>query len=418
MNTSNYQSEFKKILDRDYFSSKFHQVRNKAFKQFLDKKFLKKNWDSLRFTNLSALKKNTYRLSDASDTAPNNFEYPEPIIKEKYKIVFYNGHYQNHLTFLPDSITIMSNLEYHSDPVNKIMEPSSSPFDILNTAFMDSGMCLKVENNKEIHEPILMMFINSGNDRLMTAPRFHINLGKSSSLELFEHHVGYQIGNFSNTSIFISLQENSFFKHTRLQMDSGCAINTGNIHAEQEDSSQYNLSHFGLGSTLGSLNICSNLNGKGAECHINSLSLTKGNQHLDSHVLINHKSPHCTSSQNFKNVLKEFSSGVFNGKVIVHKDAQKTDSNQSNKNILLSETAKMNSNPQLVIDADDVKCSHGSSTGELDPDALFYLQSRGINKDTAKSMLIYGFIAEIIDSVDNHYIKNFILSEFDKWIEN
>ena len=131
-----------------------------------------------------------------------------------------------------------------------------------------------------------------------------------------------------------------------------------------------------------------------------------------------YKRQHCTSSQNFKNVLKEFSSGVFNGKVIVHKDAQKTDSNQSNKNILLSESAKMNSNPQLVIDADDVKCSHGSSTGELDPDALFYLQSRGINKDTAKSMLIYGFIAEIIDSVDNHYIKSFILSEFDKWIEN
>ena len=94
MNTSNYQSEFKKILDRDYFPPKFHQVRNKAFKQFLDKKFLKKNWDSLRFTNLSALKKNTYRLSDASDTAPNNFEYPKSIIQEKYKIVFYNGHYQ------------------------------------------------------------------------------------------------------------------------------------------------------------------------------------------------------------------------------------------------------------------------------------------------------------------------------------
>ena len=162
-------------------------------------------------------------------------------------------------------------------------------------------------------------------------------------------------------------------------MDSSCAINTGNIHAEQEDSSQYNLSHFGLGSTLGSLNICSNLNGKGAECHINSLSLTKGNQHLDSHVLINHNSSHCISSQNFKNVLKESSSGVFNGKVIVHKNAQKTNSNQSNKNILLSKTAKMNSNPQLVIDADDVKCAHGSTTGALDEEALFYLRSRGLS---------------------------------------
>ena len=418
MKTSNYQVEFKKILDRDYSSSKFKSVRNKAFKQFLDTKFSSKHWDNLRFTNLKALKENSYRLSDASDRIPKDLDDQDSIIQEKYKIVFYNGHYQNHMTSLPDSIEIVSNLKYHSDHGNKIMEPSNSPFDILNTAFTDGGMCLKVESNRDIHEPILVMFVNSGNDRLMTSPRIHIHVGKSSSLQLLEHHIGSQIGNFSNETTFISLKENSFFKHTRLQMDSGCAINVGNIHVEQEKSSQYNLSHFGLGSTLGSLSICSNLNGKGAECHINSLCLTKENQHLDSHVLINHNSSHCISSQNFKNVLKESSSGVFNGKVIVHKNAQKTNSNQSNKNILLSKTAKMNSNPQLVIDADDVSCSHGSSTGEIDPDALFYLQSRGIKENSAKSMLIYGFIAEIIDSVDNHYIKDTILSEFDKWIEN
>ncbi len=418
MKTSNYQVEFKKILDSDYYSSKFKSVRNKAFKQFLDTKFSSKHWDSLRFTNLTALKKNTYRLCDAPDRVPKNFDYPDSIIQEKYRIVFYNGHYQNHMTSLPDSIEIVSNLEYHSYPGNKVMEPSNSPFDILNTAFMDSGMCLKVEKNIDIHKPVLLAFVNSGNVRLMNAPRIHIHVGKSSSLKLFEHHIGSQIGNFSNESTFISLKENSFFKHTRLQMDSESAINAVNIHVEQEENSQYNLSHFGLGSNLGSLNICSNLNGKGAECHINSLCLTKENQHLDSQVLINHNNSHCTSSQNFKNVLKESSSGVFSGKVIVHKNAQKTNSNQSNKNILLSKTAKMNSNPQLVIDADDVKCSHGSSTGEIDSDALFYLQSRGINENSAKSMLIYGFIAEIIDLVDNHYIKDTILSEFDKWIEN
>ena len=418
MRDSNYQSEFEKILARDYFSSKFNPLRKNAFKQFLNNGLSNKYWDNLRFTNLSVLKKNIFRISEASDSPPENFKYPEPIIKEKYKIVFYNGHYQKNLTTLPDSIKILTNLEYYSEPSKKVLQPSNSPFDLLNTAFMDSGMCLIIEKNIEINNPILLIFINSGEDQLMISPRIHIDLGKSSSIHLFEHHLGFQTGNFSNATTFLSLKENSFLKHIRLQMDSSQAINSGNIHIEQDQNSKYYLSHFGQGSNLGSISLNSNLNGKGAECHLNSLSLTNGHQHLDANVLINHISSHCTSSQNFKTVLKDSSSGVFNGKVVVNKNAQKTDSTQSNKNILLSKKAKMNSNPQLVINADDVKCSHGSSTGEIDPDALFYLRSRGINEITAKSILIHGFISEILDTVNNHDIKSFIKSNFDKWIEN
>ena len=298
------------------------------------------------------------------------------------------------------------------------MQPSNSPFDLLNTAFMDSGICLVIDKNIEINNPILLTFINSGQDQLMISPQIHIDLGESSSLQLLEHHLGSETGNFSNATTFLTLRENSFLKHIRLQMDTSQAINMGNVHLEQDQNSKYYLSHFGLGSDLGSISICSNLNGKGAECHLSSLGLTSGHQHLDAHTLINHKSSHCTSSQNFKTVLKDSSSGVYNGKVVVNKNAQKTDSTQSNKNILLSKNSKMNSNPQLVIDADDVKCSHGSSTGEIDPDALFYLRSRGINEKTAKSMLIHGFISEILDTVDNHGLKNFIKVNFDKWIEN
>ena len=144
MKTSNYQVEFKKILDRDYSSPEFKSVRNKAFKQFLDTRFSIEHWDNLRFTNLAALKKNTFRLCDASDRVPKNFDYPDSVSREKYKIVFYNGSCQNDMTSLPDSIEIVSNLKYHSDHENKIMEPSNSPFDFLNTAFMDGEMYLKV----------------------------------------------------------------------------------------------------------------------------------------------------------------------------------------------------------------------------------------------------------------------------------
>ncbi len=418
MRNSNYEAEFEKILAREDFPSNVKPLRENAFKQFIDNGISKKYWENLRFTNLSALKKNVFRVSEFSDSPPENFNYPKSIIKEKYKIVFYNGHYQKNMTTLPDSIKILSNLEYYSNPANKVIQPSNSPFDLLNTAFMDSGTCLIIDKNIEINNPIHLIFINSGEDQLMISPRIHIDLGKSSSIQFLEHHLGFQTGNFSNATTFISLKENSFLKHIRLQVDTGQAINTGNIHLEQDQNSKYYLSHFGLGSDLGSISLCSNLNGKGAECHLNSLGLTSGHQHLDTHTLINHKSPYCTSSQNFKTVLKDSSSGVFNGKVVVNKNAQKTDSTQSNKNILLSKKSKMNSNPQLVIEADDVKCSHGSSTGEIDPDALFYLQSRGINKKTAKSMLIHGFISEILDTVDNHDLKNFIKVNFDKWIEN
>ena len=135
-------------------------------------------------------------------------------------------------------------------------------------------------------------------------------------------------------------------------------------------------------------------------------------------ILKNHNFKNCTSTQNFKTILKDYSSGVFNGKVTVQKNAQKTDSNQSNKNLILSKNAKMNSNPQLIIHADDVRCSHGSSTGEIDPDALFYMRSRGLDEDTATLLLINGFAAEILETIRNKKIQKFVLKQFKKWMQN
>ena len=418
MNTSNYESEFEKLLRRDHFSPKINPQRKNAFEEFLKKNLSKKVWDNLRFTNLSALKKNVFRISENFDAPHKNFKYPESVTEDNYKIVFNNGHYQKQLTNLPEGIKVLTNLEYYDDHKNKVGQPSSSPFDLLNTAFMDSGMSLVVKKNINIKSPILLVFINAGKDQLMISSRIHIDIGKSSSISLIEHHIGFGTGNFSNSTTIFSLKENSYCKHIRLQKDSDQAINAGNIHIEQEKYSKYYLSHFGFGSNLGSIGLNSDLNGQGAECHLNGLGLANSHQHLDTHILINHNSSNCISSQNFKTVLKDYSSGVFNGKVVVSKDAQKTDSNQSNKNILLSKNARMNSNPQLVINADDVKCSHGSSTGEIDQDALFYLRSRGINDKTAKSILIHGFISEIFESVNNPEIINFIKSDFDRWIES
>ena len=150
MNTSSYQSEFEKLLTRDYFSPEINPQRKNAFEEFLKKNLSKKAWDDLRFTNLSALKKNDFRISEVFDAPKKNFKYPEAVTADNYKIVFNNGHYQKQLTTLPKGVEIFANLEYYDNHKNKVAQPTASPFDLLNTAFMDSGMSLIVEKNIEI----------------------------------------------------------------------------------------------------------------------------------------------------------------------------------------------------------------------------------------------------------------------------
>ena len=159
MNTSSYQSEFEKLLTRDYFSPKINPQRKNAFEEFLKKNLSIKAWDDLRFTNLSALKKNDFRISEGFDAPKKNFKYPEAVTADNYKIVFNNGHYQKQLTTLPKGIEIFTNLEYYDNRKNKVAQPTASPFDLLNTAFMDSGMSLIVEKNIEIKSPILFLLI-------------------------------------------------------------------------------------------------------------------------------------------------------------------------------------------------------------------------------------------------------------------
>jgi ABC-type transport system involved in Fe-S cluster assembly, permease component len=181
--------------------------------------------------------------------------------------------------------------------------------------------------------------------------------------------------------------------------------------------SRYNYFQFIDGGGLSRSNIYTYLEKENAECFLSGITLSNKKQHFDTNIITDHISPNCTSHQNFKSVLNGNSTGVFNGRTIVRENSQKTDSRQSNKNLLLSENAMMNSNPQLEIYADDVKCAHGSTTGALDEEALFYLRSRGIDRKSASSLLIRGFVSELIDEVNNLDIKNYLFNRFDNWLK-
>ena len=416
MSLSHFQSEFEKLINRDYFSDKIHALREEAFSKFLNTGIPTQKWEDWRFTNLTRIAKGEYRISETQDGPNGEIEISSFKMEGVNTLVIYNGHYQEKLSSIPSGVQLLSGLDYLERKNWENNNPENSPFDLLNTAFMDSGMSIVVDPGTDLEIPIRMLFISSGKEPIMTSPRVHVDLGESSSATFVEHHAGNSESFFQNGSVFIYLEDNAQLDHIRIQSNSEKTANMGNLHIEQNCNSRYTFFQFAHGAELGRLNIHADLQGEGAHCSLKGLALSKGTQHLSNHIITDHQVPHCTSTQNFKTVLQDNSSGVFNGRTIVRQDAQKTDSSQSNKNLLLSKSAIMNSNPQLEIYADDVKCAHGSTTGALDKDALFYIRSRGLDVLAAKTLLIRGFATELLESVNHDGIRYFLTDRFDTWL--
>ena len=416
MKSLDFQNEFEKIINRDYFSKEILPLRKKAFDKFSEVGLPNKKLEDWRFTNLNHFLKSSYVLSELEHGDPSNIDLSQFAIPNTNTLVFVNGHFKKELSDTIDGVKLLSSQEYLELKNESFQYPSECPFELLNTSFMDSGISIILEENQVIEKPIRFLFIASAKEKLMVSPKIHIDCNPNSSLTFIEHKVGYSDDFFINTSINCFLDEGSSLNHINIQSDSQKAVNINKVYVKQSRESQYTFFHLTLESQLSRLDIKNDLNGEGAECSLNGLSLSSKNEQLGSHILTNHYSPNCLSSQNFKNILHEKSSGIFNGKTVVHQDAQKTDSKQSNKNLILSNNASMNSNPQLEIYADDVKCSHGSTTGALDEDAIFYLRSRGLSLINAQKLLMEGFAVELFDVIKDDSIKTFIINKFEKWL--
>ena len=416
MKNLDFQNEFEKIITRDYFSKKIQPLRKRAFDKFSEIGLPNKKLEDWRFTNLNHFLKSSYVLSELKHSDASELDLSQFAIPNTDTLVFVNGHFKKELSDTIDKVKLMSGQEY-LELKNWVFEsPSECPFELLNTSFMDSGMSIILEENQAIEKPIRFLFISSAKEELMISPKIHIDCGPNSSFTFIEHQVGQSDKFFINTSINCFLDEGASLNHIKIQSDSQKAVNINKVYVKQNRDSQYTFFHLALDSQLSRLDIKNDLNGEGAECSLNGLSLSSENEQLGSHILTNHYSPNCSSSQNFKNILYGNSSGIFNGKTVVHQNAQKTDSKQSNKNLILSNNALMNSNPQLEIYADDVKCSHGSTTGALDEDAIFYLRSRGLSLINAQKLLLEGFAVELFDVIKDNSVKTFIINKFEKWL--
>jgi len=398
-----------------------HTLRSSAFKRYKEIGLPNRKWEGWQFTDFSELEKTSYRLAAPRDIPPDLDTLPT--ITNCNRILINNGHFQENLSVLPDKVTVQTlQHAFASNPeiFNKAMINNSNPFHNLNTALMNSGLAIIVGNNAVIDDPIHILYYTTGlTEPIMNHPLFLIVAGADSETTIIEHYAGStNVQYWQNVVTNIKLSNNAILNHTRIQEEDHNGSHIADTVYSLGKDAQLNAFHFASGSSLYRQNIQVNLASSGASSMVNGLCIGKDHQHLDQHIIINHLKENCNSNQLFKYILSDTSAGVFNGRVIVSEGAQKTDAQQTTRNLLLTDKAMAHSIPQLEIYADDVKCSHGSTTGQLDENAIFYMRSRGIDVRTAQLLLISGFAKEVMETITNTNIDTYIDEKLTTWLKH
>ena len=292
--------------------------------------------------------------------------------------------------------------------LTRIAGEGSHVFASLNTAGMDDGLVLLVDRGVLLDRPIELIHLSVGTDKPHVAqPRHLVHLNDGAQAELIERSIGLNESTYcSNSLLEISLGRDARLKHRRIQMESENAFHICGLHLLQGQGSHYAGVNVSLGGAWARNDLVVRFSGEHAECDLNGLYLAGDKQLVDFHLDVRHNLPNCTSRENFKGIVHGKGKAVFDGLVYVARNAQKTDADMSNRNLILSQNAEVDTKPQLEIYADDVKCSHGTTVGQIEPEMLFYLRSRGISALLARRMLCLGFAGEIIDALGNEALQD------------
>jgi Fe-S cluster assembly protein SufD len=326
------------------------------------------------------------------------------------RLVFVNGHYAEELSSIqevPKGVRVSSLAEALKQEgaitahLGRYANHKKHPFVALNTAFMEDGAFVEIPKGVALEKPIEILYVSTGGEEAWVAhPRNLVIAAQGSQVALMETYMGLNGGVYFNNAVTeIVAEENAHVDYVKLQNESEAAFHVATVLAYAARNAAVVTNSIQFGARLGREELTTVLDGEGAEGYLYGLYVTNGQQLIDNHTTIDHAQPHCSSREFYKGILDGKSTGVFNGKILVRKDAQKTDSKQSDKNLLLSESATINTKPQLEIFADDVRCTHGATIGQIDPESIFYLRSRGIGLEEARNLLIVAFAGEIVDHV-------------------
>nr|WP_298250179.1 Fe-S cluster assembly protein SufD [uncultured Halomonas sp.] len=366
--------------------------------------------EAWKYTDVRAIARGEFALArDAEFSPASAAALTLPI--DTHRLTFVDGVFAPALSTLdglpegvslqPLSAALVENHEAVGGPLGRLTGVEFSPFSALNTAFMEEGAVLRLAPGTVVEKPITLQFLSRrGETPVMSHPRILVQAGGRSQATLIEHHVGEEgAANFTNLVEEVILERNAILTHYKLQEAPLADLHIASIHVEQARDSRYTSFNLNLGGALVRTDLISELNGENATCDFYGLFYGEGRQHVDSHTLANHNAPHTFSNENYKGILDDRAHGVFNGKVVVKRDSQKIEGFQSNANLLLSDRAEIDAKPELEIYADDVKCSHGTTTGQLDEEAIYALRSRGIDRQTARGLLTLAFAGEVLEEV-------------------
>ncbi len=398
-------------------NSDVHEIRSKAFQNFEKLGFPSKKIEAWKYTSLNAVLREDYCLfpnKKKTVTLPQVKDYFIHDI-DTYKVVFVDGKYSSFLSETTHDnfdVCLMSSalakpkykpiIENYFNKVAKQDHLTS-----LNTAFVKEGAYIHIPRNTEVEKPIQIINFTTGTeDAIMTQPRNLIVVEQNAHVQIIERHQSLtQSAALTNVVTEIFADRYATVDYYKIQNDHTSASLVDNTFIEQQSESTVAVHTFSFGGRV----TRNNLNFYQMGEHINStlkgITIIEGKQHVDHHTLVHHTAPNCESHQDYKGIFNERAVGVFNGKVVVEKEAQKTNAYQQNNNVLVSDRSTINAKPQLEIFADDVKCSHGCTIGQLDEQALFYMQQRGIPKKEARALLMYAFANTVLESVKIPEVK-------------
>lgn len=390
-----------------------HKLRQNAFQTFQELGFPTTKVEDWKYTNVTPFLRENYTLSTTPQATATELEQAQQAAAipgmDCYTLVLHNGQLQPALDTnqVPAFLKVISIEEAMQEPsfqkhFGKIVDAGKHHFAALNTAMFTGGLFLEIDTNSHLDKPLHIIHTYSSADNLFTQPRNLFVVNRSASLSIIESVVA--LGNgatvFVNGLTEVAVAENANVQHYTLQTAHEQLRNLQHTEVSQKRDSVYSGYTFSLPSAqLLRNNLHINLDDEHTETHLYGLYLANSKQLVDNHTFMNHRFANCESNEVYKGVLLDNAVGVFNGKVYVHQDAQKTNAFQQNNNLLLSPKAVINSKPQLEIFADDVKCSHGTTIGQLSQEAMFYLQSRGIGEDAARAMLVTAFAFDVTENI-------------------
>jgi len=413
---------YRALLER-LDESPLAQLRRTAFEQFATTGFPTQRDEDWKYTNLRRLESRSFQPASTTLGAADESNL---IAGTGVRIVLGNGQGNagpSSTSPLPPGVTIVSFRHWlEHDPgaaatfLQRHAAPHPSALEHLNTAFTDDGVVVEIAANTSFEQPIYIVHQWPGHmgqaassAAPMSHPRIIVRAGPNSHCTLIEHYLGpAELESFTNTVVSLDLEAGAKVAHYRLQQESPRSFHVSTVRARQQRDSHYTCHDIAFGASLARTTMTTTLEGPGAAASLHGLFMPDGTRHLDTYTLVDHVAPNTISSEEYRGIADGRGRGVFRGKVIVRPDAQQIDSRQSSRNLLLSGGAEIDSRPELEIYANDVKCSHGATTGQLDAMSVFYLRSRGLSEQQARALLIRAFAESILTSIGVSEVRNYL----------